>query len=384
MRAELDELRPMLLEVFDHLHRNPEASWEEVETTAYINNLLQQHGFEPQTFEDCTGLVVEVGDGPRKVGLRTDIDALWQEVDGTFQANHSCGHDAHMTMIIGTMLLLKKLNYQPSGKLKVLFQPAEEKGTGALKMVEKGLVDDLDFLYGVHLRPIQEIPDGTATPAIFHGAGKFITGEIIGEDAHGARPHLGKNAIEIGAALINEMAKIHVDPMVPSSVKMTKFHAGGESSNIIPGYASFHLDLRAQTNEVMKALTAKVEKIAEAISILYDVKIALETKANISAAKVDPQAQQLMEKAIIETLGKATAPYPTSGGEDFHFYTVKQPNIKATMLGLGCGLSPGLHHPKMTFNHESLFTGIEILTKTIMNTFEHLKKEAPQTHEQHC
>ncbi|MED3563084.1 M20 peptidase aminoacylase family protein [Bacillus xiapuensis] len=384
MRAELEELRPLLLEIFDHLHEHPEASWEEVETTAYIKNLLQQHGFRPQTFDDCTGLVVEIGDGPHNVGLRTDIDALWQEVDGIFQANHSCGHDAHMTMIIGVLLLLKKLNYQPSGKLKVLFQPAEEKGSGALKMVEKGLVDDLDFLYGVHLRPIQEIPDGTATPAIFHGAAKFIAGEIIGEDAHGARPHLGKNAIEIGAALINEIAKIHVDPMVPSSVKMTKFHAGGESSNLIPGHASFHLDLRAQTNEVMEALTTKVEKICQAIASLYDVEIPLETKASVAAAKVDPLAQQLMEKVIIDTLGNATAPYPSSGGEDFHFYTVKRPQIKATMLGLGCDLYPGLHHPKMTFNHEAIFSGIEILAKTIINTFEHLEKEAPQQYEQHC
>ncbi|MDQ6600415.1 M20 peptidase aminoacylase family protein [Bacillus salipaludis] len=384
MRTELDELRPMLLEIFNHLHQHPEASWEEVETTAYIKNLLQQNGLQPQTFDDCTGLVVEIGDGPHKVGLRTDIDALWQEVDGTFKANHSCGHDAHMTMIIGVLLLLKKLNYQPSGKLKVLFQPAEEKGTGALKMVEKGIVDDLDFLYGVHLRPIQEISDGTATPAIFHGSAKFIAGEIIGEDAHGARPHLGKNAIEIGAALINEMGKIHVDPMVPSSVKMTKFHAGGESSNLIPGHASFHLDLRAQTNEVMETLTAKVEKITQAIAALYEVEIPLETKAFVAAAKVDPQAQKLMEKAIVDTLGNVTAPYPSSGGEDFHFYTVKRPHIKATMLGLGCDLSPGLHHPKMTFNHEAIFSGIEILTKTIMNTFEHLKKEAPQHYEQHC
>jgi len=381
MKTLLNELKPTLQSIFNYLHQHPEVSWREFETTAYIKDLLQGYGFQVQTFDDCTGLVVEFGEGPLSIGLRTDIDALWQEVDSTFQANHSCGHDAHMTMIIGVLLLFKKLNYQPNGRLTFLFQPAEEKGTGALKMIEKGLVDDLDFLYGVHLRPIQEIGHGEAAPAIYHGSAKFISGEIMGEDAHGARPHLGKNAIEIGATLINEMSKIHIDPLIPYSVKMTKFHAGGESSNLIPGHAAFHLDLRAQTNEAMELLTAKVEKIAKAIADLYDVEIPLETKAEVAAAVVDKEAQTYMEKAIIDTLGKEklVAPYPTSGGEDFHFYTLKRPHLKATMLGLGCDLQPGLHHPKMTFNPEALFLGIEILAKTIMSTF--LEKEAA-VHEQ--
>lgn len=79
-----------------------------------------------------------------------------------------------------------------------------------------------------------------------------------------------------------------------------------------------------------------------------------------------------MGQAIVETIGKEkmVPPIITSGGEDFHFYTLKRPELKATMLGLGCGLTPGLHHPKMNFNHEAIFTGIEILVKTVLNTLE--------------
>ncbi|WP_066300383.1 M20 peptidase aminoacylase family protein [Bacillus sp. FJAT-29937] len=371
MKEHLAQLKPTINSLFDYFHQHPEISWEEYKTTEYIQTFLEEQGFHVQTFDDCTGLVAEVGSGDFCVGLRTDIDALWQEVNGTFKANHSCGHDSHMTMIIGTMLLLKKINFQNKGKLKFIFQPAEEKGTGALKLIENHVVDDVDYLYGVHLRPVQELEDGYAVPAVYHGAAKFITGEIIGEDAHGARPHLGQNAIEIGAAIVSEIKGIHLNPMVPYSAKMTKFHAGGDSGNIIPGKASFSLDVRAQSNQVMDELTEKIENIFKQISLLYGVDISYETKASVAAAEVDLEAVEFMKQAIIDTLGEKGLKEPiiSSGGEDFHFYTLMRPNIKATMLGLGCGLTPGLHHPNMTFNHEAMFSGIEILTRTIMNTF---------------
>lgn len=369
---ELEALKPKLTNIFNHLHQNPEISWQETKTTTFIAEVLKKEGILFQTLPKTTGLIAEIGSSEKAIGVRTDIDALWQEVDGVMQANHSCGHDAHMTMAIGTLLVLHRLNAQKKGRVKFLFQPAEEKGTGALKFIEEGLIDDLNYLYGVHVRPIQELRDGQCSPAIMHGAGRFVTGEIIGEDAHGARPHLGQSAIEIGAAIVQELNRVKLDPMVPHSVKMTKFQAGGDSSNIIPGKAHFSLDLRAQTNEVMQQLATKVEAIFAHISSLHDVAIHYKTTADIAAAQVDTDAVQLMGQAIVETIGKEkmVPQIITSGGEDFHFYTLKRPELKATMLGLGCGLTPGLHHPEMNFNHEAIFTGIEILVKTVLNTLE--------------
>ncbi|MGN7401089.1 M20 peptidase aminoacylase family protein [Cytobacillus praedii] len=377
MKDHVEQLKPIINDIFSHLHKNPELSWNEYKTTEYLKGLLENKGFKVQTFADCPGLVVEVGEGSPCVGLRADMDALWQEVDGQFQAIHSCGHDAHMTMGVGALLLLQKMGFPSKGKLKFIFQPAEEKGTGALKMIDLGLIDDVDYLYSVHLRPIQEIQNGHASAAIYHGAARFLTGEIIGEDAHGARPHLGQNAIEIGASLIHEIKNIHLDPMIPHSAKMTKFHAGGDSGNIIPGKAVFSLDLRAQTNEVINQLAEKILNITESLSKLYGVKITLKTGANVAAAIVNQEAAGFMEKAIIEVLGKEhlSPPIISSGGEDFHFYTLEKPYIKATMLGLGCDLQPGLHHPKMTFNKNAICDGIEILAKTLVYTLEESRKE---------
>ena len=135
MNQVLQELQPRLADIFKHLHEHPEVSWQEHNTTHYIANVLRETQMGPQLFEDMTGLYVDIGKGTPRVGFRTDIDALWQEVNGVFQANHSCGHDGHMTMAIGTALLLKDMEHLLSGAVRILFQPAEEKAQGARAFV---------------------------------------------------------------------------------------------------------------------------------------------------------------------------------------------------------------------------------------------------------
>ena len=376
MKSALKQIEKEIYSIFDHLHQNPEISWEEVQTTQFIKEILEKEGYQVQTFDDCTGVVGEIGEGDLTVALRADMDALWQEKDGKWQAIHSCGHDSHSTMALGVALLFNKMGYKPPGKLKILFQPAEEKGTGALKMLQKGILDNVDFLYGVHLRPIQELRSGYASPAILHGASQYITGEIKGEMAHGARPHLGVNAIEVASSLVQEMSNIHIDPQIPASIKMTGIHAGGPNGNTIPDRAEFTLDLRAQTNDVMNQLEYKLTQMIEGISMIYDAEINLHSEIKLAAAEVDLTAQEIMESAIQEVIGPefCAPPVVTSGGEDFHFYSLMKQDLKTTMLGLGCDLQPGLHHPDMTFHREDILIGIEILAKTVMKTFQYGKK----------
>lgn len=373
----INVLRAMETDIFatlEHLHTHAEVSWEEWDTTRFLKEQLEKEGFRTTTFDDCPGVIGEIGEGDVTVALRADMDALWQEVDGEWRANHSCGHDAHMTLVLSAARLLNRMGYRPPGKLRLLFQPAEEKGTGALKLVEKGALDGVDFLYGVHLRPIQELVSGQAAPAILHGAACFLEGEIRGLAAHAARPHLGVNAIEVAASLVQELSKLHLDPMVPHSAKMTRLQAGGPNGNTIPDFAAFTLDLRAQTNSMMEQLQARLDTIADGLSRIYNAEITLRPGTRIAAAEPHPAAQALMAGAIRNVLGAdhLTAPITTPGGEDFHFYTLQKPGLKATMLGLGCDLQPGLHHPKMTFEKEDLLSGILILATAVQDTFAHL------------
>lgn len=374
MKEILEEIKPEILKIYHHLHENPEVSWKEHQTTAYISSILEKSGLKVSRFDDMPGVVgewlAEENNGVT-IGLRADMDALYQEVNGTFRPNHSCGHDSHMTMVLGVLLLLKKMNATLPGHLKFIFQPAEEVGEGALKMIEKQVLDDVDFLYGLHLRPVQELVYGQASSGIIHGSTETVYGEIHGFDGHGARPHLTVNAVEILSAIVEQIKGIRLDPMLSYSVKMTHVSAGGVNANIIPGSAKFSLDLRAQTNEAMDQLIEKVDLVLEKMADFYQSQISFEHKERVYAAVVNEEAEQFMAKAIEATLGMKALVKPiiTPGGEDFHFYTKERPNIKATMLGLGCDLEPGLHHPNMTFNHDALISGIEILARTVMETF---------------
>lgn len=363
-------LTPSIEDIRNFLHLHPELSFEEYKSSAYIESIVRKYPCKVTTFEDSTGLVVEIGSGHPVVALRADMDALWQEVDGKFQANHSCGHDAHMTIGLGVFLKLIEADLPSKGTFKFIFQPGEEKGTGALSLIEKGVIDDVDFLYGMHLRPIEELRNGQFAPAIEHGAAKFIEGSILGEDAHGARPHLNVNAIQVGMELFEHMNHIQINPNIPHSAKLTSFQAGGKSPNIIPGNATFSIDLRAQNNDVLNQLSKKIEAIALMLENYHHIKIPLEVGAHVAAAQTNAEAIAYMENAISQQMGnqQLIPPITTTGGDDFHFYTIKRPELKATMLAIGCDLQPGLHHPYMTYNHKVIPSAIDILSKVMIQT----------------
>ncbi|KZR57806.1 M20 peptidase aminoacylase family protein [Bacillus badius] len=359
------------MDTFNHLHANPELSWEEVETTKYIKEKLEEAGCSVTVFDDCTGVIGDIGNFSGEapvIAIRADMDALWQEVDGELKANHSCGHDAHMTMVLGALWSIKdRADILQKVGVRFIFQPAEEVGAGALKLIEKGAVDQVDYYYGIHLRPIQELPNGKAAPAILHGATGSLEFDIRGEDAHGARPHLTHNAVEIGTHIVNAIHTIHLDPNIAHSAKVTRFLAGERNTNIIPGSATLAVDLRAQTNELMEQLVSRIHEILQSTQSLFNVTINITEENGVAAAEVHPEAQEIARQAIIRSIGEeyTAAPIVTPGGDDFHFYTIKKPHLKATMVGLGCGLQPGLHHPHMTFDQEALFNGIHVLANII-------------------
>lgn len=310
---------------------------------------------------DVPGLIAEIGAGEEVVAVRADIDALWQEVDGEWQANHSCGHDANMTMVLGALLLLKDQSLQH--RVRFIFQPAEELGNGACAAFDRGAVDGVSHLFGVHLRPIEELPLGKVSPAIHHGAAYFLEGAIQGIDAHGARPHQGKNAIDVIMAVQQMLNSIHLSPFEPHSAKLTKIIADGGSTNIIPGNASFSMDIRAQHNHQLELLRSKIESGLKAIQQQFEIDMDWKWVDFTPGAEVSAIAAKMAKEAIVETLGEQylADEITTPGSDDFHFYTVKKPELKAAMIGIGANLTPGLHHPKMTFDRSALIDAAKVL-----------------------
>ncbi|MFJ7982065.1 amidohydrolase [Lysinibacillus xylanilyticus] len=354
-------LEETIYQWFDHFHKYPEVSWKEFETTKKIASILDELNISYRLLGDVPGLIAEIGTGDEIVAVRADIDALWQEVDGKWQANHSCGHDANITMVLGALLLLKDRPLQH--RVRFIFQPAEELGNGACAAFERGAVDGVSHLFGVHLRPIEELPLGKVSPAIHHGAAYFLEGTIRGTDAHGARPHQGQNAIDVIMAVQQMLNSIHLSPFEPHSAKLTKIVADGGSTNIIPGTASFSMDIRAQRNSQLELLRSRIEFGLTSIQQQFEIDMDWKWLDFTPGAEVSSIAARMAKDAIIETLGEAhlAEEITTPGSDDFHFYTVKKPELKATMVGIGANLTPGLHHPKMTFERSALIDAAKVL-----------------------
>ncbi|MFP7175871.1 amidohydrolase [Priestia filamentosa] len=363
----IDNHRDFIIKTYRELHSLAEPSWQEKKTSDYLLKSLKEAGLKVRTFQEHYGIVAEIpGRLNSVVALRADMDALLQEVDGELKPNHSCGHDAHSTMVLYTALAISRSGSQPKHTLRFIFQPAEEKGEGALKMIEDGALEDVTYLFGLHLRPHKEVPYGKASPVIVHGA----AGTIKGMQAHASRPEEGINVIEAAALLVQKLQQIYLylSNETPYSIKMTQLQTENKASNIIPETASFSIDVRAQTNEVMNKLNDYVNEIFEQTKQQTGVAISSCMKEFVPAAVTNKNAIKITESAIARVLGKENIiPVCIShGGEDFHFYTAKNQGVSATMIGLGCGLEPGLHHPQMEFNLEALHYGTKILTRTIL------------------
>ncbi|WP_078379991.1 M20 peptidase aminoacylase family protein [Sutcliffiella halmapala] len=354
---------------YHHLHKNGETSWKEVKTTKFLCEQLELLGIPYETFSDHTGVVGYWGDGKEgtTIGLRADMDALWQLVDGEWKANHSCGHDAHMTMVLYSIICLKEIGFTPKGLIKIIFQPAEESGNGAKAIIKKGIIEDVQYLIGTHLRPIQELPFGTASPGIYHGATTLLKGTVKGVQAHGARPHLGINVVDSLGAIIHAVNAIKVDPTKSASVKVTVVKAGGDNINIIPDLAEFGIDVRAQENEVMKELIEQVKYAVITAGSVNNAKVEIDIMASMVAAKPSLEVESIIRESIKESLGEKglVDSQVTPGGEDFHFYKASYPDLQATMVGIGAGLSPGLHHPEMKFDLQALQIGVQIFCLAI-------------------
>ena len=355
---------------YEHLHTIPEIGFQEFKTAAYLAEQLEKAGFTvTRNVGGSTGLtgIYDSGRPGPTLALRADMDALGHVIDGVFCARHTCGHDAHSAIVLTTASELMKEKAIKKGKLKILFQPAEELGTGALAMIKGGAIDDVDMILGMHIRPAEECSKGQAIPAMYYSASGTVEAVIKGVPAHGARPHLGINAIDAASGAIQAVNAIHLNPNLSYSAKATRFQCDSGVTNAIPAEACVCWDIRAQFNSTMDELRPRVLQAIQAGAATVGATAAAQVVKEIPAAELHEEMTLLLSEAIKEVLGEEglMKPYSTAGGEDFFFYTKAKPALKAGFCGLGVNARPGLHHPDMELETDALPNGVAILKTAV-------------------
>lgn len=384
LAARVSEMAPNLTEWRRYLHAHPELSFEEFRTTEWLAERLTEWGI-PFTRPTPTGLAgVVAGDRPgRTIAVRADIDALpiCEETGLPFASKnpgvmHACGHDGHTAILLGLAKFLAENRNFP-GRIKLLFQPAEEKPPGgARSFVEAGVLDGVAACIGLHL--MSDIPIGKA--GIFAGAmmahSDGFTVRIQGRGGHGASPHQTVDAVMVACNAVVNLQTIvarKVDPLQPAVVTVGAIHAG-TTFNIIPDTAELRGTLRCFDTQVRRQLQDEVRRTLESTASMYGATVEITWNLGYPALVNHPEITEVLKSAAAEVLGPehVFAPRPTMGGEDFAYYAEKVP---AAFLWVGArnpdvGANFEHHHPKFTVDEGALPLGLEILGSAALKLLE--------------
>lgn len=371
---------PRLIEIRRHLHAHPELSGEEYQTSAYIAGVLSSYGLSVKEAVGKTGVIGELTGGNsdrRTLAIRTDMDALpIQELIPLDFASrnpgvmHACGHDVHSTLGLGTAMVLSQLSQPLPGRVRFLFQPAEEIAQGARWMVKDGAVEEVDAIYGVHVFPsIPARQIGIRYGALTSAADEL---EIIieGESGHGARPHQAIDAIWIGAQVITTLQQSisrTQNPLHPIVLSIGKIE-GGRAHNVIADRVRMLGTVRSLHPQSHADLPQWIEDIVKGICQTFGAKYKVDYRRGVPSVQNDPKLTQIVEAATREAWGDESVqilPEPSLGAEDFSVYLEKAPGC---MFRLGVGYENKnnypLHHPKFEVDEEAIITGVVTMAYT--------------------
>lgn len=366
-------LAPRLIEIRRHLHSHPELSGQEQQTAAYVAGVLSSCGLQVKEAIGKVGVIGELNgeDDRRLLAIRTDMDALpIQERTGLEFASrqsgimHACGHDVHTTVGLGTAMILSQLGVPLPGKVRFLFQPAEEIAQGAQWMVEDGAMNDVDAILSVHVFP--SIPAGKV--GIRYGALTAAADDleitIVGESGHGARPHEAIDAIWIASQVITALQQAisrTQNPLRPVVLTIGKIN-GGRAPNVIADHVSLSGTVRSLHPETSETLPAWIENIVTNICQTYGAKCQVSYRRGTPSVQNDPKLTNLLESAAREVWGSESVqiiPEPSLGAEDFSCYLKHAPG---SMFRLGVGFSDKknypLHHPQFEVDESAIVTGV--------------------------
>jgi amidohydrolase len=388
LHADVDEILPGLVADRRHLHQYPELGFQEVKTAAFVADRLRALGCEDiRTGIAKTGVTALIrgtasSGGPAKtVMVRADMDALpiEEENDVEYRSTnpgtmHACGHDSHVTMLLGTARMLADRRDRFAGTVKLLFQPAEEGGGGAKAMVDAGTLDDpkVDATFGLH------IWQGADLGVVWARAGTAMVGSdgfkltIQGKGGHGARPNSSIDPVVVGAEIVNAVQTLvsrEKDPTIPGVVSICAFNAG-EAANVIPDTAVLRGTIRTvtqwQREEVKERLEALIRGVANSLRAEIDLTYSWGAPAVVN----DPAMTEIVRAAAAEVVGPENAiegPLQVVS-EDYSEFLDRVPGCYFFVgsRNQDRGLVWGHHHPRFDIDEDAMAIGVETMTRTVL------------------
>lgn len=357
-------------------HRYPEVSYAEYETTKRLRKILEEHEVKIVDYPLQTGLVAEVGQGEEIVALRTDIDALpiLEQVDSEIRSTadgvmHACGHDIHMASILAATMQLKAQEAELPGRVRILFQAAEEVGSGAQQMVEAGVLNGVKAVAGFHNDPTLKVGEFAIKPGAMTSAVDRFAIHIQGKGGHAAKPEQSNDPMIILGQLMTSIQSIvsrNISAFDSAVVTIGEVSAGN-TWNVIPDQAymqgtvrTFNAATRAKAEERLQDLCAGIAKA-------FDANIELEY-IHLPNAVINDET--LTEKAVeaAEETGYSVQilAEPKTIGEDFSALSDTVPGVFAF---IGSESDYDLHHPKYQPDERILEAAPDYLVKLIQKLF---------------
>ncbi len=367
---------PELRELRHSFHRTPELGFDETETKAKVADQLRQYGLEVHEGVGVVG-ILKCGDGNRAIGLRADMDALpIQEASehGYISENpgvmHACGHDGHMTMLLGAA---KTLAADPgfSGTVVFLFQPNEELGLGAKAMLDEDVLArfPIEEVYAIHNLPGAPTGQMSTRQGLICSSESLFEITVTGQGGHASMPQAGRDALTIASEIVLALQTIVARKLAPGSgavVSVTEFLTDGQR-NVLPGTAILKGDARARSPKDRNEIEKHMRKIAQGIASAHgvDVKVDFKTEfiETINAPVPTEAATRVAQESGLETISDRE---PMSFSEDFAHFSAAVPGC-FVLLGNGDSGPNGqpLHSNDYDFNDDLLPIGAAFWTNLV-------------------
>jgi len=371
------------------IHAHPELGFEEQRTSDFVAAKLEEFGVEVTRDIGKTGLVgrLRVGNSPRAIGLRADMDCLPILEANSFAHRsthhgrmHACGHDGHTTMLLGAAKYLAQTrNFD--GTVHFIFQPAEEGLGGADAMLKDGLFERFpcDAIFGMHNRPGLAVGKFQVRPGPMMAGGAYFDITVTGVGAHGARPEAGIDPVVVGshiAAALQTIVSRNVRPVDTAVVSTTKFHAG-EAYNVIPDKAVLGGTVRCFADATMSLIEHNMRRIAESVAAGFGARAELDFRILFPPLVNHADETTFIADCAAEVVGEAkvnrNGPV-TMASEDFAWMMRVVPGA---YIQIGNGDVEGegaceVHNPAYDFNDGALPFGASLFVRLVERRLDRL------------